>query len=231
MEVPAIGIFAINLSDMNINLTCYPWKEPDFIFGKLIEELKNVLNLNINIKETIVEQNHPNKEVIHLHPTIKDLDYIENNPYLEDFSKMIEHLLENEIVFGRVKYLSELLHEAIEVRIKKKPNFCKNCILLVLKGENIICDHAKLGILFSGGLDSAILTLIAHKYVPENEPIDLINVAFEKTVNTPQKNKHIKNTNLYISQIYDVPDRKTGRQTLSEILQICPNRKWNLVEV
>ncbi|XP_035742588.1 asparagine synthetase domain-containing protein CG17486-like isoform X1 [Vespa mandarinia] len=231
MEVPAIGIFAINLSDMNINLTCYPWKEPDFIFGNTIEELRNALNVNINIKETIAEQNLSNKIVMHLHPTIEDLDYLVNNPYVEDFNKMIEHLLKNEIVFRRVEYLSKLLHKAVEVRIKKKPNFCKNCILLVLKGENIICDHAKIGILFSGGLDSAILTLIAHKYVSQNEPIDLINVAFEKIVNTTQKNKHIKNTNLHISKIYDVPDRKTGRQTLSEILQICPNRKWNLVEV
>nr|KAF7404479.1 hypothetical protein H0235_015173 [Vespula pensylvanica] len=231
MEVPAVGIFAINLSDTNINLTCYPWKEPDFIFENIIEELRNALNVNINIKEIITEQNLSNKVVMHLHPTIKDLDYLENNPYLEDFNGMIEHLLENEIVLGRVEYLSKLLHKAIEIRIKTKPNFCKNCILLALKGENITCDHAKIGILFSGGLDSAILTLIAHKYVSQNEPIDLINVAFEKIVNTPQKNKHIKNTNLYASQIYDVPDRKTGRQTLSEILQICPNRKWNFIEV
>ncbi|XP_076380488.1 asparagine synthetase domain-containing protein 1 isoform X4 [Megalopta genalis] len=30
---------------------------------------------------------------------------------------------------------------------------------------------------------------------------------------------------------YDVPDRKTGKQTFSELLNICPKRKWNFVEV
>ncbi|XP_014608843.1 PREDICTED: asparagine synthetase domain-containing protein CG17486 [Polistes canadensis] len=231
LEVPAIGIFVINLSDVKINLTCYPWKEPDVIFENVIEELKNALDININVKDTITEKKLSNKLITHLNPIGKDLDYLETYPCLKDFNNTIEHLLKNEIVSGRVEFLSKLLHEAVEVRVKTKPNFCKNCISIVLRGESIICNHGKVGILFSGGLDSAILTLIAHKYVPQNEPIDLINVAFEKTTIASQQDKHIKNTHLYVSQVYDVPDRKTGRQTLSEILQICPNRKWNFVEV
>ncbi|XP_015185706.1 PREDICTED: asparagine synthetase domain-containing protein 1 [Polistes dominula] len=235
LEVPAIGIFLINLSDIKINLTCYPWKEPDVIFENVIEELKNALNISINVKDTaIIEENVSNKLIMHLNPTSKDLDYLESYSCLRDFNDTIEHLLTNEIVSHRIEYLSKLLHEAVEVRVKTKPNFCKNCISIVLRGESVNCNHGKIGILFSGGLDSAILTLIAHKYVPQNEPIDLINVAFEKTtttVVTSQQNKHIKNTHSYVSQVYNVPDRKTGRQTLSEILQICPNRKWNFVEV
>ncbi|KAI4494253.1 hypothetical protein M0802_009122 [Mischocyttarus mexicanus] len=230
IEVPAIGIFVINLSDVKINLTCYPWKEPDVIFENVIEEFKNALDISINIKDAITEKKLPNEVMMHLNPTSKDLDYLETC-LQSDFNSIIDNLLKNEIVSGRVEYLSKLLHEAVEVRVKTKPHFCKNCILIVLRGESINCNHGKVGILFSGGLDSAILALIAHKYVPQNEPIDLINVAFEKATIASQKNKHIKNTHLYGSQVYDVPDRKTGRQTLSEILQICPNRKWNFVEV
>lgn len=30
---------------------------------------------------------------------------------------------------------------------------------------------------------------------------------------------------------YKVPDRETGLQTLAELKGLCPNRKWNFVEV
>ncbi|KAJ3211575.1 Asparagine synthetase domain-containing protein 1 [Clydaea vesicula] len=39
--------------------------------------------------------------------------------------------------------------------------------------------HPRLGILFSGGLDCMSLAAIANSYIPEGEPIDLFNVAFE----------------------------------------------------
>jgi len=42
-------------------------------------------------------------------------------------------------------------------------------------------------VLFSGGLDSAVLALIAHSFVPENEPIDLFNVAFERSKEPVEK--------------------------------------------
>ncbi|KAK2588827.1 hypothetical protein KPH14_001698 [Odynerus spinipes] len=232
VEVPAIGTFVINLSNSNINLACYPWKEPDSRFKDIIEELQSVLHINIDINDTISELNVFNKLTIYSNPTMKDLEYLENNPYLGDCDKTIEYLLQNEVVLGKVEYLSKLLHDAVEVRIKTKPNFCKNCIQLVLKGENITCKHAKIGILFSGGLDSAILTLMAHKYVPKTEPIDLINVAFEKTVSIPEKNnRRNNNSNLCVPQVYDTPDRKTGRQTLSELSQIYPDREWNFIEI
>src|SRR5690606_30844356 len=38
---------------------------------------------------------------------------------------------------------------------------------------------AKVAVLFSGGLDCTVLARIAHEYVPIDEPIELLNVAFE----------------------------------------------------
>jgi asparagine synthetase B (glutamine-hydrolysing) len=38
--------------------------------------------------------------------------------------------------------------------------------------------HARVGILFSGGIDCMVLALFAHKLLPPGEPLDLINVAF-----------------------------------------------------
>lgn len=229
IEVPAIGIFVMNLNNSQINLACYPWKEPDLRFTDVIEALETNLNVDINIKETILDS-HSLMTNLHLHPNPGELEYLENIPYNKDFNKTLHHLLENQEINERVKRLTELLHQSVKIRIQKKPNYCKDCIKVVLNSGSIICTHSKIGILFSGGLDSAILAAIADKYVSESESIDLINVAFEKPVSN-QKISHTNGEKENVIQKYDVPDRKTGRQTYSELLRICPSRKWNLVEV
>ncbi|KAF9505630.1 hypothetical protein BS47DRAFT_515804 [Hydnum rufescens UP504] len=54
---------------------------------------------------------------------------------------------------------------------------------VALRVQNIpsptIPNTARLAVLFSGGIDCAVISFLAHKYVPLNEPIDLINVGFE----------------------------------------------------
>ncbi|XP_019883594.1 asparagine synthetase domain-containing protein 1 isoform X3 [Camponotus floridanus] len=230
VEVPAIGIFAVNLNNSRINLACYPWKEPDLRFTDIIETLETTLNVDINIRKTILDTNSSLVNLhLHLHPDPKDLEYLENIPDSIDFNETLRYLLENRKVSERVECLAQLLHQSVKVRVKKKPNYCKDCIKTVLNGESITCTHSKIGILFSGGLDSAILAAIADKYVPENESIDLINVAFERSVNN-QKISHMNDEKENVMQKYDVPDRKTGRQTYSELLRICPNRKWNFIQ-
>jgi len=159
------------------------------------------------------------------------VEYLENVPCSKDFNEILQYLLKNQEVNERVECLMELLHQSVKIRIKKKPNYCKECIKLILNGRNVTCAHSKIGVLFSGGLDSAILAAIAHKYVPEDESIDLINVAFERLGSKNQSMSHTSNEKGNITQKYDVPDRKTGRQTYSELLQIYPNRKWNFIEV
>lgn len=228
VEIPAIGIFAMNLNNSRINLACYPWKEPDLRFTDIIETLETTLNVDINIRKTILDTNSSLIN-LHLHPEPKDLEYLENVPDSIDFNETLRYLLENRKVNERVECLAQLLHQSVKVRVKKKPNYCKDCIKIVLNGESITCTHSKIGILFSGGLDSAILAAIADKYVPENESIDLINVAFERSVNN-RKISHM-NDEKENMQKYEVPDRKTGRQTYFELLQICPNRKWNFIQV
>ncbi|XP_032671834.1 asparagine synthetase domain-containing protein 1 isoform X2 [Odontomachus brunneus] len=228
IEIPAIGIFAMNLNSSCINLACYPWREPDLRFTDVIEALETSLNVDISIRKTILNT-YSSLTNLHLHPDPKDLEYLENISCTNDFNKILQCLLENQEVNERVERLTELLHQSVKVRVKKKPNYCKNCIKVVLSGGNITCTHSKIGILFSGGLDSAILTAIADKHIPEDESIDLINVAFEKSVSN-QNVSHTSDEKENVTQKYDVPDRKTGRQTYNELLRICPNRKWNFVQ-
>ncbi|KAF8213331.1 asparagine synthase-domain-containing protein [Mycena galopus ATCC 62051] len=98
---------------------------------------------------------------------------------------------------------------------------------------------ARVGVLFSGGIDSTVLAYFAHKHVPLDEPIDLLNVAFEnprkvkvQTVGniTKGQKKPPKQPAKAPPPAYMVPDRVTGLQELDELRRLCP-RVWNFVEV
>ncbi|WPG99644.1 asparagine synthetase domain containing protein 1 [Acrodontium crateriforme] len=85
---------------------------------------------------------------------------------------------------------------------------------------------AKIAVLFSGGLDCTVLARLAHDLLPLSEPIDLLNVAFEnprvhKTKNgEPEKNP------------YELcPDRITGRNSFTELSNVCPQRRWRFVAI
>lgn len=85
-------------------------------------------------------------------------------------------------------------------------------------------DQSRLGILFSGGIDSMMMAALADKYVPKDEPIDLFNVAFANTEpkegspSTSSKPKKGKETNpTKASSPFNVPDRQTGIAGLQEL--------------
>ena len=82
-------------------------------------------------------------------------------------------------------------------------------------------SRSRLAILFSGGVDCMVLAALAHQCFPQNEPIDLLNVAFEN----PRTSSKLPAT-----EIYNVPDRLTARQGLVELMKIY-QREWVLVEI
>ncbi|KAJ6604396.1 asparagine synthase-domain-containing protein [Mycena vulgaris] len=96
----------------------------------------------------------------------------------------------------------------------------------------------RVAVLFSGGIDCTVLAFLAHKHIPLDEPIDLLNVAFEnprkvklQTVENGSKSKRkppkpVANP----PPPYMVPDRVTGLQEVEELRRLCP-RVWNFVEV
>ncbi|CAG8445156.1 893_t:CDS:10 [Acaulospora morrowiae] len=94
-------------------------------------------------------------------------------------------------------------------------------------------SDARVAILFSGGLDCICLAALADKYIPQEESIDLLNVAFENLRIQQAKSKNRKKGSQERDDklIYDVPDRITGRQGVEELRGISPNRTWNFVEV
>ncbi|KAJ3736991.1 asparagine synthase-domain-containing protein [Lentinula guzmanii] len=118
---------------------------------------------------------------------------------------------------------------------------------LSLKGQS------RVAVLFSGGIDSTVLTLLADRHlVPRDEPIDLLNVAFENprkiklqkegNINpNKKKSKHKTfesrngsndvDSDTSILSDYMVPDRVTGLQEVEELRRLCPERVWNFVEI
>lgn len=100
---------------------------------------------------------------------------------------------------------------------------------------------ARVGILFSGGIDSMIIAVLADKFVPTEEAIDLINVAFEQKLQAenPQNKKgrkskikqHATTSTKPAATKFSVPDRITGLSGLEELQGINPARQWNFIEV
>jgi len=81
----------------------------------------------------------------------------------------------------------------------------------------------KIAILFSGGLDCTLLARLLHTLVPPG-PIDLLNVAFQ--------NPHSASSSTDTSASYSAcPDRRTALSSLLELRAVCPTRVWRLVEI
>ena len=72
---------------------------------------------------------------------------------------------------------------------------------------------ARLGILFSGGLDCTVLAALAHTHLPRGEPIDLLSVCFDK------------------GSDFQSPDRKSALGSHADLLVAHPGRDWRLVKI
>ncbi|KAI0067903.1 hypothetical protein BV25DRAFT_1911767 [Artomyces pyxidatus] len=110
---------------------------------------------------------------------------------------------------------------------------------------------ARLAVLFSGGIDSTMIAFLAHRHVPLDEPIDLLNVAFENPRkiriqvegNVGGLSKKERKLKARLAAFEDtieggnydhdylVPDRVTGLKEVEELRRICPGRQWNFVEI
>jgi len=139
-------------------------------------------------------------------------------PFNEDISQSESS---DDVEFEKtVDHFYDILLKSVQRRVDPVPEMCKKCFE---KARNEAhgkydqrCEHAKVAVLFSGGLDSAVLAALADKCIPADEPIDLLNIAFEQpSAKSP-------------SDTYLVPDRISGFDSLRDL---NPSRKWNFVEI
>ncbi|KAI0757184.1 asparagine synthase-domain-containing protein [Daedaleopsis nitida] len=135
---------------------------------------------------------------------------------------------------GAVDGLIAQLDRSVMLRVRNIP-----------RRENAI-GEARVAVFFSGGIDSTMIAYLADRHVHPDEPIDLLNVAFEN----PRKIAVKVEGNIYglpkrekkqklrdpldystVKVTYDVPDRLTGLQEVEELRRLRPNRTWNFLEI
>lgn len=156
--------------------------------------------------------------------SVPNIDYKISSLYLNDpispFNESTNLIIdENELE----KISSQFFHKLKEStmrRVKDLPKLCKVCTQQNrYKLTSEPCGHAKVAVLFSGGVDSTVLAAMVDLCIPEHEEIDLLNIAFEKQ----KKNSNPENVDDFL-----VPDRVSGLKSLHEL---NPKRKWNFVEI
>ena len=91
---------------------------------------------------------------------------------------------------------------------------------------------ARLGILFSGGLDCMVLAALATECIPLDEPIDLMNVSFEnpRSLKARAKENALSNQDTLLDS-YLTPDRKTGLLGFKELQTRFPTREWRFIQI
>eukprot|EP01117_Protostelium_nocturnum_P014853 TRINITY_DN569_c0_g1_i7.p1 TRINITY_DN569_c0_g1~~TRINITY_DN569_c0_g1_i7.p1 ORF type:complete len:610 (+),score=124.37 TRINITY_DN569_c0_g1_i7:167-1996(+) len=143
-----------------------------------------------------------NNAIVEEHPW--DMERINQEEYRPFGSRLNKENLKTELVsqpsISIPSMLLDILMDSVKRRVENLP-----------MPKNGDLHSSKLGILFSGGIDSMVLAAIANLTLPEGESIDLLNVAFG-------------NGN------FDVPDRKTGLDGLQELRAIS-ERDWRFVQV
>lgn len=202
IELPSLGLFSI---DFNTQAVCLrPWYSENLNFHSKISVVEAFLGVKIIVGESI-----SNSSVVKnfTEPSEVQLGIFKFFDRHLKGTDILSYAFSNRTFSEDVKELKRLLENSIERRITTLPQYCQNCIK-----DTSCCQHANIGVLFSGGVDCAIIALLAHKFVPINKPIELLNVAFSK-------------------YDFNTPDRITGYQTLRELEKICPDRKWKLVEI
>jgi asparagine synthetase B (glutamine-hydrolysing) len=155
-----------------------------------------------------------------LKPKLSKLCQTETTKVASSIEDYLDTLRGSDAVDGIIRVLGD----AVQVRMEAQPGLCKDCVESQLSchdsSQMTQCTHPKVGILFSGGLDSVVIAALAGKCssssrcFPAGEEIDLLNVAFE------QENGS-----------FDVPDRQTALQAMEELKVACPEVSFNLILV
>lgn len=115
----------------------------------------------------------------------------------------------------------ERLRTALDKSLRLRTQHVREAISGSQTGDS---SKARVAVLFSGGLDCTILARMCHDLLPLSEPVDLLNVAFENPRIHSQLDPGVSPYEL-------CPDRITGRSSHTELVETCPGRMWQFVEV
>lgn len=225
-EVPAYGLFFVDFSMMTLDkgfkVNLVPWshrKEENLSSLPSSVEVVRDLRFGSHILQPL-NMTLPSPAIIE---QLKSLPPTLEQGNLETFGALLGN--------NKEKFL-EALTQAVQRRVDKCPPCCQNCT-----ATPSLCHHPRIAVLFSGGLDSAVLALLLDACLPKGESIDLLNVAFSQRVSagvkggSKHKAKKLTNSVAPPSVNFEVPDRVSGRECWQQLQQLRPHRTWNFVQV
>ena len=101
--------------------------------------------------------------------------------------ELLTELESTEFFRNLAKTFLDHLQRAVQRRVTNLPSLCRECkrSCETFLRPSTGCQHAKLAILFSGGIDSTVIAALTDRILPSNEPVDLLNVAFFTDVPSP----------------------------------------------
>lgn len=224
LEVPAVGVYRLDLKSWSqresLKIEVYSWGSLDSDFTW--EGLPNSVSFVMNDSGLILSSPVPpiNMSITDVEPNSCN----SGQTSLDDLKELLKSTGKREMVCR----LIDVLSDAVRKRVQHLP--CQSNT-----------DQAQVAILFSGGIDSTILAILADRYIPPDQPIDLFNVAFqlqESKANQGSGKKgrnnkkgHTSHDVTSLQPEFDVPDRITGWDSLRELTALNPSRKWNFVEI
>ncbi|CAG5120014.1 unnamed protein product [Candidula unifasciata] len=251
-EIPSVGIFCLDYSQVPPPsagasqcpvLTLFPWKDcrwpgiflpvtetdENNILAFLYPNLATCISVCIDRRSILdswiphINNQLPAKEASSLNTSID----LTNCASLEDM--LINILNARSDLDALADELIHVLQSSVDKRVKNLPRNPRSCEHLHFQESQTLILQANVAVLFSGGLDSTVLAALADRCVPEGEPIDLLNVAFEQSVTTNLKSdmEDIASRAVDVDR-FSVPDRQTGLLALSEL---NPKRMWNFVKI
>ena len=186
-EVPCNGVYCLKRTSQSVEpeVSCYEWNRTPS--GK-------------EAQSTSETQSNPGSKQLNFIRYIRNkrpICPITSSSPQGSLNCDLEHVLHQ---------FCHILSNSIRRRISHYHGACVTC--LSNNEDNIYCSHAKVGVLFSGGIDSTVIALLADDHIPKHEAIDLLNVSFMEE---------------------SAPDRMTARVALEELQTLRPDRQWRLV--
>ncbi|KAH9590344.1 Asparagine synthetase domain-containing protein 1, variant 2 [Schistosoma haematobium] len=123
--------------------------------------------------------------------------------------------------------LSAVIHDSVNFDLLYDTNYSFNV-------SDVLDDNRSgslFGLLFSGGLDSSVIAALLDRFVPDDQSIDLINVAFQRRcTGVSVNNSDCLDKDCLISA-EEAPDRQTALKSYEELCKLSARRKWNLIKI
>ncbi|KAG5950217.1 hypothetical protein E4U53_005366 [Claviceps sorghi] len=146
-------------------------------------------------------------------------DWVDDDSFISGIGLFNSAVPRQEVCLTRHSGVVEQLHRRLVESLRLR-------VLQVPLPPGASTTDARVAVLFSGGLDCTVLARLASDLLPGDEPVDLLNVAFENPRIAAQ------HRGLPQEELYELcPDRITGRKSFAELVRTCPARRFRLVTI